>query len=149
MKPTPSCPYCGAKGLHNIEVTPHYNKILVVYCALCGAIHGIMPYVPPAKAQPSPPPQRQPAVKPPLRRKQPLPPTPAEPPQDPFPHFMDEIGYADFTKLIAYGPEVDSPHCPHCHVEMRLVQIGAGYPNSGKSVWVCPQACGRWMVAVS
>ncbi|GIK42391.1 MAG: hypothetical protein BroJett011_62240 [Chloroflexota bacterium] len=59
------CPFCNAQGINYLEAKT-VGFFAVIYCAKCGAIHGVVPAQPqPAKAEPKPAATPQPEPPPP------------------------------------------------------------------------------------
>lgn len=166
MPAAPRCPHCNAQGINHLAHRLLGGYVLV-YCGQCGAIYGVVP-APPQKQQP-PPPISQSAP----NNKSSQPATLVNAPEriKLFKPMLDHLGQVDLTGRQPYSPqsiaarlkaagynratayrqiaiEDGPPCCPNHHSDMVLISIPAGYPNSGRKVWVCTApGCRNWELA--
>lgn len=58
-------------------------------------------------------------------------------------------GFNRGSRYVHVAIDDGPPLCPHHKVEMSRATIPAGYLNTGREVWLCPQfnACGEWELA--
>jgi len=162
--PEPRCPFCNTTGLQEIATQQLPNRVVIVYCRQCGAIHGVIPpLIAPVR------PNHQETDQPPTPSPTP---SPSTTPKQVTSNPIDEIGNADLTNKVPYSAEriadamksarfshqtrylkvaiEDGPPCCTRHkVEMKKITIPKEYMNAGRKVWVCPkyEVCKEWELA--
>lgn len=172
---TPHCPACQAKSPACLALQ-RFDQFGLVYCNHCGSILGVvsLPSPSPPKAKLETPAVRDPVIeRPQIGTAGSLDPPATRPQIEKKPAGMLEVvGNADLSDRQPYDPvllanqaraaglnrgsryvhiAVDDgpPLCPEHKTEMARATIPAGYKNSGREVWLCPQfnACGQWELA--
>lgn len=157
---TPRCPFCNTPGLDRLKIEVVSGQFRVIYCAQCGAIHGILPLgrqpaesppqPKPAKFfVPAPPPPKAEAPKPAPEQPPTSKPEPPKPTPRPAKKGLDkeQIGAMFHVKGMWQAMAFDAPLCPTCKIEMVEEKVPEGYTEAGQSFWKCPNfnTCKQWL----
>lgn len=156
MTVNPRCPYCNAQDVEPLMV--EQGPVILVCCAQCGAIHGVLPN--PRKTETEQPPVEEKEVLDlrPLESIPTAPNTPLDASQNQSDISPERLaarmrfaqihnpGKGTYHKRVPFVTDT-APVCPNCNIEMTQVTIPEGYKNAGQKVWCCPNKCGQWAKA--
>ncbi|MBN1220152.1 MAG: hypothetical protein JXM69_14590, partial [Anaerolineae bacterium] len=164
---TPRCPYCNAQGLKYLDFRS-VGPVSVIFCAQCGAIHGIITLPKPNKNEILEKQIQEPTSPPAPESKLPQPATaPKTPPGLLALAGNTEISLAPISpddarqriKMVSmfHGGQKhinvlgETGICPTCNCEMVKMVIPDGYENSGQTIYYCPNydECGQWYFVFS
>jgi hypothetical protein len=111
----PRCPHCNARGSEFVA-TESKEMFTLVYCAKCGAIHGVVPGVTPSNRVNGAKPAR----------------------------LLERMNQAQAVSVKIEAEE--APLCPQHHLVMEKKTIPPGQKDAGKPIWLCPRSkeCHQW-----